>query len=146
MPWSVLTLSILIWILPTRNHQKKELRTQRCFWVGEGQMVYGGDLGDALPTGRKSIYFLTNSITAKVVFSILDILSLIVQSELSVSNGPASQDEFIDVENRPSILPLTCHVKTIFFGNWAFNAFSTGIWDSPKRACVVRNWAKSAKG
>ena len=74
-------------------------------------MVYGGDLGDALPTGRKRIYFLTNSITAKVVFSVLDILSVLVKSESSdssrVSNGPASLGEFIDVENRLRILPLT---------------------------------------
>ena len=71
-------------------------------------MVYRGDLGDALPTGRKRILFLTNSIAAKVVFSVLDILSVIVQSESSdssrVSNGPASMGEFIDVENRPSLL------------------------------------------
>ena len=81
-------------------------------------MVYRGDLGDALPTGRKRIFFLTNSITAKVVFSVLDILSVIVQSESSdssrVSNGPASLGEFIDVENRPSILPLTLMLKLFF--------------------------------
>ena len=48
-------------------------------------MVYRGDLGDALPTGRKRIFFLTKSIAAKVVFSVLDILSVIVQSESSDS-------------------------------------------------------------
>ena len=71
-------------------------------------MVYRGDLGDALPTGRKRIFFFFYSITAKVVFSVLDLLSVIVQSESSdssrVSNSPASMGEFIYVENRPSLL------------------------------------------
>ena len=80
-------------------------------------MVHRGDLGYALPTGRKRIFFFFYSITAKVVFSVLDLLSVIVQSESSdsscVSNGPASLGEFVDVENRPRVLPLTGTLEVI---------------------------------
>ena len=93
-------------------------------------MVYRGDLGDALPTGRKSIFFLTNSIAAKVVFSVLDILSVNVQSESSdssrVSNGPASLGEFIDVENHPRILPLTVMLKLSFFRKMSLQCIFNG--------------------
>ena len=58
--------------------------------------------------GERGLFYFFYSITAKVVFSVLDLLSVIVQSESSdssrVSNGPASMGEFIYVENRPSLL------------------------------------------
>jgi hypothetical protein len=74
-------------------------------------MVYRGDVGDALPTERKRI-FLANSITEKVVFSVLDILSVIVQ-QVEFQMVPP----LIDVENRPSIRPLTVMLKLFFSEN-----------------------------
>ena len=76
---------------------------------------------DTLPTGRKRIFIFFNSITAKVVFSVLDLISVIVQSESSdssrVSNGPASFWANSSTWKIAQAFSVGSNVKTFFFGN-----------------------------
>ena len=84
----------------------------------QGRLVYRGDLGDALPTGRKRIFIFFNSITAKVVFSVLDLLSVIVQSESSDSSRVSMVPPLFGQIHRrgksPKPSPLTLMLKLFF--------------------------------